>query len=225
MAEEISFASVLQGRADTYRLLSRLFIREVDDMCLTQLRAMRFPQETGSKNVDSGYRLMHAFLTTSGERALHDLQVDYVGTFIGAGTDGHSAAYPYESVYTSEDHLVMQDARDEVRAIYHAYGLEQSAAWKDGEDHMGIELEFMAVLADRSAQAARANDEEQVQSLLLTQNHFLKDHPGKWVVGLTTLMERFAKTDFYRGVAHLARGFIAQDQEFLDEITQSAASR
>ena len=43
-----------------------------------------------------------------------ELAIDYVRTFIGHGVNGYSAAYPYESVYTSERRLMMQEARAEV---------------------------------------------------------------------------------------------------------------
>ena len=84
---------------------------------------MRFPASTGNKNVDEGYRLMAKFMSNVWENSLTDLAVDYVRTFIGHGVDAFSAAYPFESVYTSEKRLLMQEARDEVLAIY------RSAAW------------------------------------------------------------------------------------------------
>ena len=36
---------------------------------------------------------------------------DFVRTFISHGVNAYSAAYPYESVYTSERHLMVQEAR------------------------------------------------------------------------------------------------------------------
>mgnify|MGYP000335071209 FL=1 len=41
------------------------------------------------------------YLSQADGTVLTELAVDYVRAFIGSGNDGFSAAYPYESVYTS----------------------------------------------------------------------------------------------------------------------------
>ena len=60
------------------------------------------------------------YLSQADGTVLTELAVDYVRAFIGSGNDGFSAAYPYESVYTSPKRLMMQDARDEVLVLYRA---------------------------------------------------------------------------------------------------------
>ena len=122
-ADEATLSDLIklnEQRAATYGLLSRLYRVEVDEEFLQELRGMRFPASTGNKNVDEGYRLMAKFMSNVWENSLTDLAVDYVRTFIGHGVDAFSAAYPFESVYTSEKRLLMQEARDEVLAIYRA---------------------------------------------------------------------------------------------------------
>jgi TorA maturation chaperone TorD len=67
-----------------------------------------------------------------------------VRAFIGHGNNAYSAAYPYESVYTSEKRLMMQDARDEVLAIYRSCHLDKAASWKENEDHIAVETRIHA---------------------------------------------------------------------------------
>ena len=81
--------------------------------------------------------------------------MDYTRVFIGHGVDAYSAAYTYESEYTSETRLLMRDARAEVLAIYRSAGLDKKNSWKEGEDHVALELEFEQVLANRTAEALR----------------------------------------------------------------------
>ena len=50
---------------------------------------------------------------------------------------------------------MMQEARDEVLAVYRSEGLDKLPSWKESEDHIALELEFMAVLGDRIVTAAR----------------------------------------------------------------------
>ena len=144
---------LIEQRAATYGLLSRLFRVEIDQELLDELHGMRFPASTGNADVDEGYLRLAKYLSNTWENSLTDLAVDYTRVFIGHGVDAYSAAYPFESVYTSEKRLLMQDARDEVLAIYRSAGLDKKNSWKEGEDHVALELEFEQVLANRRGAA------------------------------------------------------------------------
>ena len=144
-----------EQRAATYGLLSRLYRVEVDQPLLDELRSMRFPAKTGNENVDEGYRLLATYLSNTWDNSVTDLAIDYVRVFIGHGIDAFSAAYPFESVYTSEKRLLMQEARDEVLAIYRSAGLDKQDTWKEGEDHIALELEFEQIMATRTVEALR----------------------------------------------------------------------
>lgn len=223
LAEETStledLAALCENRAATYDLLSRLYRVEVDEPLLAEMKAMRFPASTGSEHMDAGYRLIATYLSNVWENSLEELAVDYTRTFIGNGIDALSAAYPFESVYTSEKRLMMQDARDEVLAVYRAYGLDKRSEWREGEDHIALELEFMKTLSQRAADALAKGDEERAEGLLVTQKNFLADHLSLWVPLFTSDVTKHAKTDFYQGLASLTKGFLAVDAAFLNELT------
>lgn len=211
-------ANLCENRAATYGLLSRLFRAEVDDSLLTELRAQRFPASTGNAHMDKGYRLIATYLSNAWENSLEELAVDYAKTFLGNGVDTFSAAYPFESVYVSEKRLLMQEARDEVLAIYRSYGMDKAEDWKEGEDHIALEMEFLQALCLRTARALRKGDDEQAERLLFTQQNFLEDHLGSWAPMLTNDMAKHAKTSFYQGLAALTEGFLEIDGEFLSEV-------
>lgn len=218
MARQITLESVLEGREKTYGMLARLYRCEIDEDALASLVSMRCPVNTGNADVDAGYRLFHRYLSHRWERTLEDLARDYTRVFIGANTTGHAAAYPNESVHTSPDRLVMQDARDEVLALYRAEGLSCSERWKGGEDHIASELEFMELLSERALKFARRGDEDRLRATLETQRNFLEDHLLSWTPFLTKEMLKFAKTDLYRGLAHLTSGFLEEDEAFLNSV-------
>ena len=215
MPAELTFETVMEGRLATYAMLSRLYRKEMDADTLAKMKKMKCPINTGNTDVDTGYRLFHRYLSGTWERTLEDLDRDYVKTFIGWNTTGHSAAYPNESVHTSPDRLVMSDARDEVFAIYRAAGLKSSDNWKMGEDHISVELEYMQVETQRAMDALAKGDEEAATRELLNQYTFVTDHLLNWVPFLAKDMLAFAGTDFYRALAYLTRGFIEVDREFL----------
>ncbi len=216
--EREDLARAHEQRAWMYGLLARLYRVEVDPVLLEQLRAMKFPASTGNDRMDKGYHQLAGYLARADAGTLTELAVDYVRAFIGHGIDGHAAAYPFESVYRSEKRLMMQGARDEVLALYRAEGVDKDASWKDAEDHVALELEFMKTLAERAAHALRAGDEAQAARLLGVQRAFLDDHLRMWLPTFTRDMGIFAKTDLYLGLANLTAGFLQVEEEFMAEV-------
>lgn len=215
------FAALNERRARSYDLLARLYAKELDQALLDELHATRFPASTGSPEADEGMRLIAGYLSNVWEGTLQELAVDYVRCFIGSGMDAFSAAYPFESVYTSPKRLMMQEARDEVLAVYRSEGLDKLPSWKESEDHIALELEFMAVLGDRIVTAAEAADEAGVERLLSTQRNFLEDHLASWAPLMTADLRRFAQCGLYQGLASLTDGFLQVEEEFFDEIFET----
>ena len=230
--KQVTITDILQNRVNMYSFISRLFIKEVDQEFLDKLNSMKFPKNTQNANVDAGYELIRTFLNTADVNVLNVLAVDYVHAFIGSGVSGYSAAYPYESVYTSPKRLMMQEARDEMLALYKAAGLAKKDSWKEGEDHIALELEYMAILAQRSVDEYEKGDEDAAITLLVQQRNFLEDHLFAWYPMMEADIQKFAKTNFYKGTGKLALGFLECDKELLDDILsdvdfedESAAAR
>lgn len=203
-------------------MVARFYRVEADQAFLDELRTMRFPVSTGNASVDEGYRLLAKYLSNTWENSITELAVDYARVFIGHGVDGYSAAYPFESVYTSEKRLLMQGARDEVLALYRVAGLEKQESWREGEDHIALELEYMQILSLRTAEALREGDQDRALSLLKSQFNFMDVHLGGWAPLLTGEMRTFAKTDFYKGLAYMAEGFLETDTELLEDLLAEA---
>ena len=208
-------ADLCESRSATYGLLARLFREEADEALLAQLNDTDYPVSSGNTLMDEGYYQIAKYLSNAWVDPLMKLSVDYTRAFLGSGIDTYSAAYPYESVYTSEKRLLMSDARDEVLAIYRSCGLEKSESWTVGEDHIAVELEFMSVLAQRAAKTLRAGDEERAFSLINTQRNFIDDHLTCWAPVFLEDTRRFAATAFYQGLANLTEGFLEEDAALL----------
>lgn len=211
-------ADALDGRSATYALLARLYRQEVDEALLDELHGSLFPADALDPDLDAGYLDVATYLSNLWSGSLHELKVDFARCFLGHGVDGYSAAYPVESVYTSEKRLTMEDARDEVLAVYRTWGMERSDEWKEGEDHLALELEFERALGDRAAEALRAGDEARARELLAAQLDFLEEHIAAWAPMMTADMRRYAQTRFYQGLARLTDGFLRTDLEFLRDL-------
>lgn len=225
LEETVDLVALMDMRASTYGVLARLFRAEVDSKMLEELQGMRFPTATGSTKVDEGYHLLYEYLKNAWEDSVTELAVDFVRTFVGHGVNGYSAAYPFESVYTSERRLMMQEARAEVLQTFQQNSLKRGS-WTEGEDHIALELEFMQRMSMRSADALRVGDEAAAIDMLRTQQTFTRDHLLNWLPLLTNDMRLFARTMFYQGLAQLAMGYVEEDSamlgELLDGVEQAA---
>ena len=204
--------------ADAFGLMAHLCNKEVDQPLLDKLMETLYPLSSGNENVTRASRLIAGWLSKTWEGALDELRADYTATFIGHGSDGHSAAYPYESTYTSSKRLLMQGARTEVLAIYRSQGLDKQDTWRNSEDHISAELEFMQRMFVRAANAFKMGDTEHAEYFLTVLRRFLIAHPLSWVPMTAVDMRAFAKTDFYRGLSFMLVGYLQLAKQMLDEV-------
>ena len=218
-------ATLLDDRAATYALLARLLASEVDADLLSGLVGMAFPEDTGNPALDEGSRLMNGYLRQAASRqaasrpdddVVTELAVDFCRLFVVRRRNEKDAAYPFESVYTSTEHTTMAGARDDVRAIYRAAGLEKDEDLHIGDDHIALELEYMAEVARQAAAAVR--DGETFDGQLALQATFLDSHLLNWVPRFSDAMVRHARTDFYRGLARFLIGYLEDDRALLGEL-------
>lgn len=218
-----AFVEALRQQNAAYGFVARLLRTEVDDETIGRMRAMKFPAASGNEHLDAGYRELCRYLSEGGERVRGDLAVDFLHTFIGVTQDIEQVAFPYESVYTSPEHLLMQDARDEVLAAYRAARVVLVDEACEPEDHLAFELEFMQLLGERAAEALEAGDEDGCAGLLATRRSFIDEHLLNWVPAFVADVHRVARTGFYRAVADIAWGVVETDRDLLDDVLEPAA--
>ena len=210
--------AINEGRAKTYGLLARLYREECTQELIDELYGLKWCVSTGNAALDRGHKLVATWLSGLWENSKTELAADYMRTFFGHGYSGHAAAYPFESVYASEKRLLMQGARDEILALYRAAGLDKQESWKEGEDHIALELEYMQVLIDRTVTALREDRGEDAYNLVKCQYNFMEDHLGAWAPLLTEQMRDFTKTAFYEGLSYMTDGFLQVDPELMEDM-------
>ena len=210
--------SLLAQQAAGYELLGRLFQREVDAELLRSLCEGRYPARTGNDHLDEGYRGLVVFLNHRGERTGTELNVDYLHVFIGNTQDTSHVAYPYESVYTSPDRLLMQDARDAVLAAYRSEMIALVNEHNEPEDHMGFELAFCAVLLRRAVEALTAGNIARAIELVEKERTFVRDHLGVWAPEFAADVKRIAQTGFYRALADILLGYLEVDAATMEAV-------
>jgi anaerobic sulfite reductase subunit A len=209
------YSALLSNRENLYRFFARLYRSEVDAPLFEHLSTMGFPAECEESELAEGYKMFAAYLRKPGEDPLTDLAVDYAKVFLGAGIYESEAAYPYESVYTNKERLIMQEARDQVLEIYRAHGLDRIESLEVPEDHLALELEFMAHLCRKAIDAIEAENWAQVAASLQDQKYFLAQHLGNWTPEFCSDILKYAETDFYKAVSKITTGFLHMDQAII----------
>ena len=143
---------------------------------------------------------------------LTDLAAEYASLFLNAGP---SPVYLVESVYLGKHHLLYEEPYFEVLDAYKTLGFEKSPKFKEPEDHLAVELEFMAKLIDLTMQNLDENNLEYAKGYLKLQKEFLDDHLIKWVPQLCQKLEEASSNKFYKSLAKLLHGLIKVEEQFI----------
>ena len=109
-------AEVNAARKGFYEFLASMYKLELTDEQIETLAKQDLPAD--AEYVGAGYATVKEYLRHRDAGTRQELAVDYARVFLCAGMYEQLMAPPYESVYTSEEHLLMQDARDSAVAFY-----------------------------------------------------------------------------------------------------------
>ena len=131
------------------------------------------------------------------------LQDDHLRLFVGLTK---VLAPMWESVYFSEKKLMFQEQTLEIREWYARFGLQAERINREPDDHIGLEMLFIAHLASLAFQAIENGDQDSLDEILQAQKEFLSEHLLRWGPVWAKLVKQHAATDFYRGIAHLVHG-------------------
>lgn len=213
-----------QYREWMYRFLASVFIQEIDEAMLASMQKMTFPAfpETNTpwqQDLDAGFRLIESYLAGfkgKSEEEVHalleDLAADYAKVFLAAGDAAGKAAFPYESIYTGFDSAFGGSLQMNLSALYASKGLTmREDMFKIMEDHIGLELNFMAELLKEESDAA---DEATADDLRKQQCEFFQTHLINWAAQFAADIYKYTERDFYKGVARMTMGFMEAEQAF-----------
>lgn len=197
----------LQVRALAYRILATLYLTEPDAALLAYLAREGLLEAFPAPDLPGETRTGLAHLRAASRRLLGPdgaseaaaIRRDYFSLFAGPG---HVPAPPWESVYRSEEHLLFDWPTDAVRQVYRSMSLRPGSS-RDADDHVGLELLFVALMDERMASGDPAAE--------TTRRRFVQDHPRQWLPSFCRDVEAAAATDFWRGVALLTAGILAQE--------------
>lgn len=218
-AEADGARELLAARAAFYRTLASLYFKELDQagidrLAEADLAGIGFDDEL----MREGFADMAAYLRRRDGGTRQQLASDFAGAILGAGSYEERRATPYESVFTSEGGLLMQEARDDVYRLFCEAHLAVDEDLRTPEDHLSFEFEFMAAQADRAAQALAEGDARSALEALEAQRAFHRAHLLNWIDAYCDCLDSCARTRFYRGVSKATRGFVRGDEALIEEL-------
>lgn len=194
-----------------YNFLAYLFQNEVLQEHLDHIQSMELPRD-GDKGVIDGLSLMKKYIDQANIDPLTDLSADFAQLFLKTEhTNLPSSTHPFESVYTSSTGLIMQEARDNVAKLYKRYHLKVREDLAVPEDHIGIELEFVAYLNELKLYSKIPERKSDNPSPLLVKKIFLEQHLLNWIPRFCTDIALQAGTTFYQGLARLTESFLQEE--------------
>lgn len=198
----MSVKNINSARAAYYRFLSSIFASELTENALKALKDFAFTSDAGSPVIKEGLKRLKKFSANTPN--IDEIAADYAKIFLAAGQAEGKAAFPYESVYTSREKLLMQDSWEQVRKFYASKGLALETAHADiKEDHISSELECMAWLAENGTDQEALN--------------FLETHLLNWVGKFSDDVNKYAEYDIYPAAAKITLGFLELEREFLQD--------
>ncbi|MCA9551545.1 MAG: molecular chaperone TorD family protein [Myxococcales bacterium] len=195
-----------QGRANLYGFFSRLFIRELDDEAVALLAGPLgqdlLPEATAAGDVA---------LAADPARRHAELDPDYTHITV-------VNVVPYASFYLRDDAMVEGGTANPAAEFLKEYGFEVDlvAARSLSQDHIGIVLESMAVLANAEAEAAARPDPAYAARIRQVQRTFLQDHLLSWAPVYLYAVERCAHSTLYREAASVLMDFLGSDAQDLE---------
>lgn len=127
------------------------------------------------------------------------------------------AALPWESVYVEKSRLLFQRSTLEVREFYRRFGYETMADYQVADDHVALELNFMAHLALELQENPAATE------LLEGQREFLEAHLLNWIPGYVHDLALADKPGLYQDAGQLLLAYVRADRLVLDLLKETLA--
>lgn len=204
---------VLGNRRFLYALVHRAFASEPDAALLAVVLDEHARDECSLLDDADGAGLS-LWRALADEAACDEdgrLRSEYTRLFLGPEK---LPAPPWESVYVNGEPLLFQESTLAVRDAYRRAGYLAAGYPREADDHVAIELDFMATLASKSCEAAVLDREA-----LAVQLAFLEEHLLVW---MDSFAERLCACDtvsgFYPSFARLAALVCRRDAEVLKEL-------
>ncbi|HEX4944888.1 MAG TPA: molecular chaperone TorD family protein [Usitatibacteraceae bacterium] len=191
------------ARAGVYRLIAGVFVEEPGVEFLATLRSRPALEALA----EAGVRFESDFLDPDPATLAEALAVEYTTMFAASG-----GFPPVESIRLTGRY--QQAPHFDVKETYRRAGFVLSKGhFQVLEDHLGVELLFVAELLDRAVAALDRGDLAGYRAVDRDIKRFWTLHLARWVRGYCHLVERASEHSLFREMARFLAGFATEEIE------------
>lgn len=167
------------------------------------LLGLQLQSPAGRESLQAMTAAFEGLPETLDQAIIDQYAADYADIYL---TNGYDAS-PHESVWLDEDHLMRQEPMFQVRAYYQRHGLTAGNWQTRPEDHLALELQFLAHLfeperGDTLAEAAR----------------FMDEHLLRWLPLFSQRVAERCRTRFFAALSPLTNAYCQELRDLLAEL-------
>lgn len=218
---KVTDATEAMAHSQAYAFLAQAFA-DPDDTTLARLKRA-LPVTEAALTTIGGADSRAALLAL--HRELDDLQDgDLVAAHrrvFGYAVSGDCP--PYEGEYGHAHIFQKTQGLADNAGFIEAFGLAPAPGLADRLDHISIELEFLHVLAAKTAYAlAHNHGEDRLAIVRDAMRKYFERHLGRWAPAFATRLEIKAQDGVYAALARLLAAFVAEETRALDVAPEPA---
>ncbi len=202
-------ARTARERSGLYGFLAEVFRAEPSPDLLHRIKDADFAKVLAAAGAHLGEELARQREGV----LLEDLAVEYTRLFLGPGRH----VRPYAATYLDGAGASLCGPTTVwVRDFMERAGFALAPGHRNLPDHVFVELEFMARMAAREAEAVAAGDTATANRSRRIQREFLETHLGRWMPRFCGCAAEHAELSFYRELARLAGHFLDSELASFD---------
>jgi len=148
---------------------------------------------------------------------LQILAAEYASLFLNVGL---KPVHPVESVFLGKGHLLYEEPYFDIMRIYQLYGFKKTESFREPEDHIAVELEFMSHLCNLTVRSLEEEKNDYGAGYLENQVEFLRLHLKQWVPDFVEKIKWASSNDFYLALADILLGLVSTDGQVAGEFAR-----
>jgi putative dimethyl sulfoxide reductase chaperone len=185
------------------RFLATVYADEISDSLYRGLKSNAFLKalkEASDKlysiEMRKGVKALFEFLDSAGMETFQKLKYEYADLFLNAG---NNPVIPYESFYTDREPSLYGEPLFQMRDFLRKHGLHKDPNFKEPEDHISVEFDFLAELNRRE----QVGDKTAAQ----TRADFGRRHMA-WRTEFCAVLHSADTSGFYKALAELTLSYL-----------------
>ena len=218
--DTLACIELLEGHSVFLDMLARLYFKPLGQEELDRIADVD-PEEFSFDHplISEGFGEMIGYLQAGGSTLRQDVNVDYTAAFYGISSYKGRVANPCESVFKSEEGILMQRESIEVFRAYKKEALKTEDDIGVPADHLSFELQFLSIMCKRAAASLRDEDYAEALRNVRVQQEFLDVHVLSWFDAMAEVADKILSKPFYKGVLKVSRGFFEVECADLEDMS------